>query len=326
MLLAWTLALLPAACARDDRIVAVFWNVENLYDASDDSDCDDDEFTPGSSLHWTEDVYHRKLSQLAIGIRLLDGDADAHGARFPDLLGLAEIERRGVIADLLTREFAGSALAIVHEQSPDERGIDVALVYRTDRFTEVSHAALRVNAGRTRDILHVELAAVPGGARLHVLVNHWPSRGSPAADRRAAARVCHARIQEILARDADADVLVMGDFNDEPEDASLARGLGDLVTNLAAPAKAAGLGTTRFQGRWELFDQMLISPGLTRAPGFRLSPEGFRIANDALLRAGNRADAPPRRFVFKDAVDPRGFSDHLPVLVRLELVAPGGAR
>jgi hypothetical protein len=318
LLLPWALVLLTAACARDDRIVAAFWNVENLYDANDDSDCDDDEFTPGSPLHWTEEVYHRKLSQIAAGIRLLDGRADAHGPRFPDLMGFAEIERRGVLADLIAREFPASPLAIVHEQSPDERGIDVALVYRTDCFTEVSHAALRVNAGRTRDILHVELAAIRGGARLHVLVNHWPSRGSPAAERRTAAHVCRARIQEILARDADADLLAMGDFNDEPGDASLEHGLGGVVENLAAPAKATGLGTTKFQGRWELFDQILVSPGLTRAPGYRVSPASFRIVGDTALRVGRRPDAPPCRFVFKDAVDPRGFSDHFPVLVQLE--------
>jgi endonuclease/exonuclease/phosphatase family metal-dependent hydrolase len=145
-----------------------------------------------------------------------------------------------------------------------------------------------------------------------------PSRGSRADERRTAARVCRARIQEILARDAGADVLVMGDFNDEPGDASLERGLGDVVLNLAAPSKAAGLGTTKFQGRWELFDQILVSPGLERAPGWKVSPASFRIAGDALLRVGRHADAPPCRFVFKDRIDPRGFSDHFPVLVELE--------
>ncbi|MFO0980992.1 MAG: endonuclease/exonuclease/phosphatase family protein [Planctomycetota bacterium] len=314
---------LGCACASSEPIVAAFWNVENLFDAHDDQDADDDEFTPRSPLHWTEEVYHRKLAQIRSGIALVGK------ARFPDLLGLAEVERRGVIAALLAREFPLEPVAIVHEQSPGARGIDVALCYRTDRFRELEHGSLRVQGGRTRDILYVRLASADDGdAVLHVLVNHWPARRADAGLRAAAARTCRAQVDRILAQDARADILVLGDFNDEPGDDSVARTLGAgaaaeasaALVNLALAAKQAGEGTIAFAKTWQLFDQVIVSRGLLSAPGFMVSAPGFRIVADPLLRV--RADGPPRRFVFRGVVDPGGFSDHLPVRVTLELTPP----
>src|SRR5690606_37447542 len=194
--------------AADDLHIAC-WNVENLFDLRDDPQVQgDEEFSPEGPKRWTRERLNIKLANLAKVI------VKMNGGRGPDVLGLIEVENRWVIEQLI-KQLAPleRRYEIVHQESPSDRGIDCALIYDSARLTLRTSAFHRVNADNTREI--VEAALVHRGHLLRVFVNHWPSRnGNPESYRIEAAKTLRARLDEILAADPAADVLVMGDLND----------------------------------------------------------------------------------------------------------------
>ncbi|MCO6484544.1 MAG: endonuclease, partial [Saprospiraceae bacterium] len=154
----------PAA----DHLRVAFYNVENLFDTVNDPECDDDEFTPAGQKKWTEERYMIKLERIA---RVLQATGPA------SLIGLAEVENRKVLEDLIAHPFlAAHTWDIIHQESPDERGIDVALLVRRDLLaadTQVAFSSGMISP--TRDILYARIRHRRGDT-LHVWVNHWPSR------------------------------------------------------------------------------------------------------------------------------------------------------
>ncbi|MBR4189790.1 MAG: endonuclease/exonuclease/phosphatase family protein [Kiritimatiellae bacterium] len=316
------------------------WNVENLFDNRDDpGKPGDDEFLAGDpSTRWTSERLEQKLSHIAQVIRYMNG------SKGPDILGLVEIETPALVEDLIGR-LRGRDYAYAYGESPDRRGIDVALLYDRRRFTCVGTETHRVPrpAPLTRVILHVTLAA-RGGARLHCFVNHWPSRGIGVEEsipqRRAAARVLRREIEALRRREPSAAVLAFGDFNDTPEDASIAETLralppppagappaksakADTLYNLSQPLSRAGQGTHAYCARgrkeWQMLDQILASaPLLQPASPLVCDPETFEIVRPPCMleRHGWRKGAPIPTFQGEGRYR-GGFSDHLPVAVRL---------
>jgi endonuclease/exonuclease/phosphatase family metal-dependent hydrolase len=308
----------------------MFYNVENLYDTVNDPLTSDEEFTPSGKVPWTKERLETKIKHTGQVI------ADIASPAMPDLVGFAEIENQQVL-EMLTSSagLSKTKYSIVHYDSPDERGIDVAMLYNPATFKVISSLPLQVSlpdSDLTRDILYVK-GKLNSGEILHVFINHWPSRreGSEisAAKRMAAANVLRAKIDTLQILEKNPKILIMGDFNDEPADNSITQGLKALTPDeaitknnlysLLYPEFKKGEGTL-FYKDWDLFDQIIVSGNmLSVKKGLRTSVNGAGIYSAEYLLFKNKAgESRPNRTMSSDKYF-GGYSDHLPVYVKFNL-------
>lgn len=292
----------------------LFYNVENLFDTKDDPATNDQDFLPTSELAWTEERYKTKLAHLAEVIAMADAD-------FPEFLGLSEVENGTVVKDLAKQQaLAKAKYAVVHFDSPDERGIDVALLYKRNKFTLVNSEPLHVDLGddRTRDILHVELSRA--GHSYHVFVNHWPSRrGGPERSepkRMAAAHVLRTTVSKITAGPL-THIIIMGDFNDSPMNNSIQKGLGATcemgsatLVDLMCVDQPAGSGSYNYQGEWSYLDQFIVDP-LTAKEVQQAS-----AFSDERIMFNHPKYGPSPDKTYSGRHYKGGYSDHLPIVMR----------
>ena len=242
-------------------ILAGFWNVENLFDTTDAVLIQDDDFTPSGKYAWTEERLSKKCTDLTRVIHELDKNNDLA------ILGLAEIENKDIL-DRLNDNFIKRGMLAVHKESPDERGIDCGLLYDPTLVKLMDQQFITVYlAGdeKTRDIIEAEFTFKnsKNQTRLYVFVNHWPSRwgGQQKTDplRRAAADLLRNRIDQILVKDSRAEILILGDFNDYPDDPSLKDVLrtlppgpnrypGDLINTTWSLHENLSAGTVMYRG------------------------------------------------------------------------------
>lgn len=319
---------------KEHRYPVVFYNVENLFDTEDGPN-QDEEFLPKSKRQWTPERYAQKLAHLAQVL----GDI-AHGKAA--VVGLAEIENRRVVEDLIATEpLAKRNLQIVHYDSPDARGVDCALLYDPQQFQLLSSgvrfvALPDIPTIYTRDILFV--TGKMAGETVHFLVGHWPSRlggDSVSRPRRmAAAETMRAVADSLLVAYPGSKALLMGDFNDDPIDPSVKDGLAlceyaeettvqDFFSPMI-PMYKQGEGTLEYKARWNLFDIMVVSGNLLphNSKGLRLyrDPESEQFAyvfrRDYLLQQTPRYRSFPYRS-FAGGSYKGGYSDHLPVYLYL---------
>lgn len=316
--------------AAGKQYVLAFYNVENLFDIYNDPATQDDDFTPGGRLQWTKERYQTKLKNISTIISRIESYA-------PDILGLCEIENKQVLEDLVNTDYLRfKDYGIAHYDSPDERGIDVALLYKRYAFKPLVTKAYPVNiAGdKTRDILLVS-GILGGKDTLHVLVCHFPSRSggleASAPKRMEAARTVRLIIEAIRAGDPDANIVVMGDFNDEPTDASIWDGLkarphsfdlaSDELYNAMGVLDYLQEGSYCYRGNWQMLDQIILSPPLVN-PGNRLHYKigSARIFNPDYMRekTGEYQGYPLRTYAGDKYLG--GYSDHFPVYIILEQV------
>ena len=312
---------------RQTKLTLAFYNLENLFDTLKDPNILDDDFTPLGDLKWNHERYTQKLNGLAKTIAEV-GKAETGQA--PALIGVAEIENKKVLNDLLKTEALHPLnYDFVHHNSPDERGIDTALLYDKNRFEvlETRSYSLHIQTALgvrdyTRDILYVagRLAGVP----VFVLVNHWPSRGEGVAisepKRIAAAKRNREIIQEIQARDPEARIIIIGDFNDDPQSVAVRDHL--VSTDFYNPmvfllTRYAGSLTHR--GDWYLFDQIILSPNWMKAYDNPLEYEKSAIYNPDYLKEqeGKYRGNPLRTYAGDNYLG--GFSDHFPVYTIFKL-------
>lgn len=314
-----------------------FWNVENLFDTVNDTLTDDDEFTPTGKMAWTEERYQKKLENIAKTLTSLPE------TRILPLIGLSEIENEKVLQDLLAQPaFQNKGYAYVHKNSPDERGIDVALIYRDALFKisdqqwlTVDLTGVTIKPDHTRDILYVKGALM--GDNLHVFVNHWPSRreGDKESEpkRIRAAEVLKAKLDSLKSADPSAKIIVMGDFNDAPTDKSMQvldevykaeKAVSrNLLYNPMYELEKSNKGTLYHNGEFNTFDQILISGSLMdpTTPKFR-SEDGLGkiFAPDwmCFIDPKSKQQRPNRTYAGTKYYG--GFSDHFPVYYDLKLV------
>jgi predicted extracellular nuclease len=308
----------------------VFYNVENLFDTIDNPHCSDNEFLPGSKNPWTAERYQRKLENIA---RVLEATDSMF---LPVLIGFSEIENRSVLEDLLAVPvLSRGQYKIIHEESSDPRCIDVALAYRPDVFTEISHTLIPVyyhDSAResARECLYV-CGKIGKRDSVHIIVNHWKSR-SGGAEQTEAKRITYAKtirhwVDSIFRKSPNAYILLMGDFNDGPNDASVREFLitdqtGSVVNsrillNLTAALADSGRGTHYYKS-WELFDQMIASPSLVKnkKKGLKISGQAVIFSREWMLYKNNKGLMVPNR-TFASGQYFGGYSDHLPVTARL---------
>lgn len=330
-------------------VVIGFYNCENLYDTLNDPNVNDEEFLPNSIRQYDSEKYQHKVNQLAKVIASIGIIASPDG---PALLGVAEIENRSVLQDIIRHPLLlPRRYHIIHYDSKDARGVDVALLYQPKYFQPDSSRVLTIslpaaysssgkdNIHYTRDILWV--SGVLNGERIDVYVNHWPSRlGGERYSyplRAAAASVCRRHCDSILLARPGAKVFIMGDFNDDPTSRSITNVLGAKgEKSQVSPGQLynpwyglyrKGNGTLAYQDNWSLFDQILLSHSLLQPQG------GYFFYKAAVFRQpwmqeqdGRYKGYPLRSWDRHYYLG--GFSDHFPVYVILLRVAddaPSGA-
>ena len=312
--------LIVASCSQlyaQEGYTLLFWNIENFFDTRDDPDKEDGDFTPQGKNRWTRKRFVKKRDGIARAI------IDATEGDVPTFIALAEIENRYVLNQLIyeTPLLYGN-YRIIHQDSPDRRGIDVALLYRREhfypletRFIGVSHDSVGL-----RDILYTK-GVLHRLDTLHLFVNHWPSKyggeRESAPKRDAAASALLHICDSLLARNSKANIVVAGDFNDTPHSAVMRR-FGMLV-NLSAqvPRKE---GTIKYRGVWELIDQILVSINMIDA-GEPISVDinGFSIySSPALLERDKSFTGHKPKRTYNGPRYNGGLSDHLPVILKIK--------
>ena len=311
-----------------------FYNLENLFDTINQPDVNDEEFTPEGANLYTGKVYLDKLSKLEEVLSQIGTDISPDGL---SVIGCAEIENKSVLVDLANRPALRKRnYQIVHYNSPDQRGIDVALLYNPKYLKVLSSESLLVpltgSDGKpryTRDVLYV--CGLYNGEPMHFFVNHWPSRRggeeASAPSRATAARVARAKIDSIMKADPTAKVILMGDLNDDPVSPSVARVLGarsdaektrpgELFNPWHAYYKE-GIGTLAYNDAWNLFDQIIISHAFLPKDqeGFFFQKAMIFKKEFMLQNSGRYKGYPKRTFDF--GVYMGGYSDHFPTYLVL---------
>lgn len=314
----------------------LFYNLENFFDTKDDPQVRDEEFTPEGVKQWNDAKYAKKLSN----IEKVFFDIAAMDRNYPAVIGVCEVENRSVLEDIVsTRKLAPASYKIVHYDSPEARGVDVAFMYRPDIFKIKGEKAIRtIIPGRpdfrTRDILTMwgDIQDEP----FFFMVAHWPSRlgGKEASDhlRMAVAKQMKHIADSVRNDNPSIKIVAMGDFNDDPTDDSIEDGFeakgkvkdvekDDYFAPFAAPFKA-GLGTLAYGDAWNLFDNIIVSENLLNAgqgelrllkePGSKYYGNIFR-APYLFQKEGRYKGYPLRTYSGNNFQG--GFSDHLPVYI-----------
>ena len=251
--------------SNNKEMLLMFWNVENFFDYVDGGTGESDkEFSSFGGRRWSKRKFYAKCDAIAKSIFW----AGEECGRMPDAIGFAEVENKGVLYKLLNSTLLRKYdYRIVHFDSGDRRGIDVALLYRESVFEKVS-VSLKVpeENGRkitTRDILQVCLKSGMG-QNINLIVNHHPSKfggAGASAARRDAAMLALRQMCDSLVAVGEPHIVAMGDFNDNP-DGNQFNMLDGILANMSESLYAQGLGTIRYEGRWDLIDMFLVSPDL----------------------------------------------------------------
>lgn len=311
--------------------VAANWNLENLFDTTDDANKNDEEFTPESKKEWTQERLDKKLFNLS---RVISSMNNGSG---PDLLGVEEVEHKTLLDSLIRKYLHQKNYKVAYDESPDERGIDVGLIYNSDLFKLLKVSADTVKPPDkypTRLILCAELVTNDMDT-IYVFVNHWPSRRGGLAEsevnRLTAAMILRTEVNKLFLKNPNSNIILVGDFNDEPKNKSIAEILiakdfscdsnssinsKDLY-NLAYKEAEAGIGSYMYQSNWNMLDQIIISGNLLSKdykcgsfevykPEFMVTRSGrFKGAAFPTYGGGNRYLG--------------GYSDHFPVIAKFSL-------
>jgi hypothetical protein len=317
------------------RVGAIgFYNFENLFDTEDDPEKLDEEFTPTGKKLWKEDIYWEKQQHLAQVVSELGTELSPDGLA---ILGVAEVENRKVLEDFVEQEAVKDReYQIVHHESPDRRGIDVALLYQSKYYKVSESKAMPLliynDQGErvyTRDILMV--GGSFDGDPLYVLVNHWPSRsGGESATRdyrNAGALRCKEISDSLSTINPATKVIIMGDLNDDPVSPSVKKILR--AQNKISKVRPKGfynpmydfykkgIGTLAYRDAWSLFDQIILNYPLVdpNTGGYQYFRTHIYNPTYLIQKKGRYKGYPFRTFDFDNYMG--GYSDHFPVYVYL---------
>lgn len=320
-----------------DTLTVAFWNLENLFDTNDDPRTQDEDFLPTSEKKWDNDKLKKKLLNQSAAIRAMNN------GRGPDLLGICEVENAQMVHRLINDNMVDLRFKYVHIDSPDERGIDVALIYKIGSFNVLSQTAISVTlpgGDKTRDILMV-LLQLRNAAKdtIAVFINHWPSRRGgekeSEGNRISAAKTLRNAVNELAEKRGITNIIVMGDFNDEPHNASITSHLNAVqflcdslrnlpkysaesaLINTSYGAVAAGEGSYKYRDQWNMLDQIILSPSLVLSERFNYVCKSFEVFKPFFLvqKSGRFAGTPLPTFGGSNYL--AGYSDHFPVIIKI---------
>ncbi|MDR0613679.1 MAG: endonuclease [Dysgonamonadaceae bacterium] len=311
----------------------MFYNVENLFDTADNPHKNDEEFLPDGRRRWSQKRYYTKINNLAKVI----GSAGEWGV--PAIIGLCEVENEKVMQDLVKNSPLKKAdYRFIVTSSPDRRGINVALLYQRDRFKYLGHRAYAIHfpynkRKATRDILHVT-GQVLSRDTVDVFVCHFPSRiggeikSEP--DRIYTASVLKSKVDSLMLVRKNASIIIMGDFNDEPSNKSIAQTLN--ATSVSQKPEAKKLynlfphlekktGSYKYKGQWNMLDQIIVSGNLISGGGsFKVLPHTATVFSRNFMLTEDKTNGGKRpRKTFNGMKYENGYSDHLPVFVDFKI-------
>ncbi len=312
----------------------MFYNCENLFDIYNDTLKKDEEFLPEGDRHWNKYKYFKKLNNTSKVITAVGG------WKPPELVGLCEIENAKTLYDLTKNTpLYLSEYKVIHKESPDRRGIDVALLYQPKSYTPINNTFITISfpdnpQKLTRDILYSKGVFSQGSDTIHLFINHWPSRWGGQLEsegyRLYVASVLKTYTDSILSVQKNENIIIIGDFNDEPTNKSIAQVL-KAQTSIDKPEQnklynltyasnyETDLGTHKYKGQWAILDQIIVSGNLlNKQSGMYATSEGTVIFNAAFLLERDDSylgNKPYRTFIGYKYND--GYSDHLPVFIDL---------
>jgi len=307
--------------------VIAFYNVENLFDIYDDPKTYDEEFTPTGKKHWDKKRYEKKLNDLSWVLSNLNSE-------LPAIIGLSEVENRKVVEDLAnTKLLKAGNYEVVHEESHDMRGIDVALMYRSDLFEYISHKSTAIHvkeepSSKLRDILCVKGKFKGSDEIFHIFVNHWKSRRGGREEtefkRIACAETLKKEVDKLLSKNKDANIIILGDLNDEPENKSVNKVLfatnntksvkSNELYNLLYNKSIKGKGTNSRNYKWFMLDNLIVSQSLVDDKDFYVeNKEGQIFKDNKILYYNAKANfkVPNKTYGGKNYYG--GYSDHLAI-------------
>jgi len=316
--------------APEEKSVRImFYNVENLFDIYDDSLKDDKDFLPDGLMRWNLTRYNRKINSLEKTI-VAAGEWEP-----PTVIAFCEVENRKVLEDLIYNTYLSKFnYKIIHEESPDRRGIDVCLIYR-DNIADILYRSYwlppQINRRdfNSRSVLYTKL--IISSDTIHLIVNHWPSRrgGVLAGEdyRQQIASMVREKVDSIIKWDmSGARIIILGDFNCTPDDQVIksliySSDTTNHLVNLSERLDDNGQGTYRYTGTWEMIDQVIISGRLlTCRKGLYTKPELLKIFKpDFLMRKDSKYPGFSPFSTYRGYKYQGGYSDHLPVLLDLKI-------
>ncbi len=307
-----------------------FYNTENFFDTFDDPNTNDNEFLPNSERHWTYQRYLQKVNNIYKVIISLD-------IQPPAIIGLSEIENDHVLVDLTQKTpLLKYSYRFIHKDSPDPRGIDVALLYRPELYHPIKNTFIQINfpfdkRHRTRDILYTK-GIILNTDTIHIFVNHWPSRyGGQSKSfpfRNIVAQVLRQKIDSIFKSSSKSKIIIVGDFNDNPDDISITKVLNTspIASNINNTTlynlsyswlkTIDKIGTIKYKGEWSIFDQIIISGTLLNEGSHSLyyKKSTAKIDDDSFLLEDDEKYGGREPFrTYNGLKYMGGFSDHLPV-------------
>ncbi len=314
-----------------NKIKVAFYNCENFFDTHHQPGKQDEDFTPDGKYHYTQKVYEQKLHNIATVLQSMS----SNGGELA-IAGLAEIENDRVLNDLCNQpELGDKHLKHICHNGPDPRGINVAFIYDPALFILIKEETIPViftgtgHSSHGRDILHVY--GILDGDTVHVFVNHWTSRrkGEDESERKRvqAAQANKDAIDGLMRTDPNTKVIVMGDFNDNPTDRSIAQTLAAnddpertkqaMLYNPFTAFDLNNVGTEKYRSSWNLFDQIIISAAFLQNSPQHLHFDLAKIYSPQFIIDDRKKghNEPHRSFVGSRWIN--GYSDHFPVLIEL---------
>jgi predicted extracellular nuclease len=314
-----------------ENITVAFYNVENFFDTVDDPETQDEEFLPDSLSEWDKKKYQNKINNIAKVI-----STTTHDGRLPDAVGFCEIENETVIKDLVAKSnLKKRKYLCICSTGQDTRGINVGFIYDCSVFDLIGSEELNVVNDnlpyyRTRNVLFVTLKHKATDETVYFFINHWPSRrdGEELTEpkRIYAARILREKIDELLAKEKEAKVIIMGDLNDSPRNKSILKVLkansspvNNELLNPYLKLYDNKQGSHVRDGVWELFDNIILSRAFLNGKGLHFKKDNAAILNKDFVLFKNHITGAqkPNRTYGADNKYFNGFSDHLAVYVKL---------
>lgn len=315
VLLSFALLSYTVNAQKNHNYTIGFYNVENLFDTLDDPEKNDAEFLPEGKNQWTEERYAKKLADLNKVINEMGNLL---------VLGMAEIENERVIRDLLKVSNYSGTHGVVHFESPDDRGIDVGLIYDSLKLKLADAGKIRfimpgMDRPTTRDILWAKFSYKKD--TVYCMVNHWPSRrgGQETSEpnRMEAAKQARKFIDSVLLRQPAAKIIFMGDLNDYPQD-NAPQFIAEKLRPQINKSSGEYGGSYKYKGEWDVLDHIMISDGLLNASKkITYVKDSGKILSPEFVMTEVKGQKYPHRTYGREYEG--GYSDHLPVRIEVTL-------
>lgn len=327
LLIAFTISTstLKAQKTNPNQYMVAFYNTENLFHPDKDSLINDEEFVPDGIRNWTYYKYWEKVRDVFQVIVSASDDLP------PAIIGLAEIENYQVLWDISQNTpLVKEPYHIIHHESPDHRGIDIGVLYHKEMVSLMDYQFIPLVHGTdslsTREIVYVKCRIQQDS--LHCFFNHWPSKWGGVKQteekRILAGKILRKKVDSIIAANKEAKILVMGDFNDNPDSKSIQRLTGANKTspglqNLSQYDPDGLTGTHKYQGIWSIIDQAMVSRAMLKAStGVSCKNDGYQIIKpDLILEEDEKFGGYKPYRTYSGYKYIGGYSDHLPIVVKM---------